>query len=178
MAARPFLLVVIGLCVFGSPAYSQTGEGKTSSCPGNYDLRVGSQSHLLGNWCGERTLLEQRGVRFDFQYVSDTLWGFKSQQNSQFASWNRFRATVEIDFGKLSGQDGLYFHATGLTQGGGNLGMDLGLLTGPSSLVSFNTTRLDSWRIENAVLVIISPSYSTDCDTIVVFAPVFGLTGH
>jgi hypothetical protein len=107
LAARPVLLVVTGLCVFGSPAYSQTGEGKTSSCPGNYDLRVGSQSHLLGNWCGERTRLEQRGVRFDFQYVSDTLWGFKSQQNSQFASWNRFRATVDIDFGKLSGQDGL-----------------------------------------------------------------------
>jgi len=74
--------------------------------------------------------------------------GFKSQQNSQFASWNRFRATVDIDFGKLSGQDGLYFHATGLTQGGGNLGLDLGLLTGPSSLVSANTTRLDSWWIE------------------------------
>jgi carbohydrate-selective porin OprB len=141
-------LVVIGLCVFGSPAYSQTGGGETLSCPGNYDIRVGSQAHLLGDWCGERTRLEQRGVRFDFQYVSDTLWGFKSQQNSQFASWNRFRATVDIDFGKLAGQDGLYFHATGLTQGGGNLGLDLGLLTGPSSLVSFNTTRLDSWWIE------------------------------
>jgi porin len=147
-AARPVLLVVIGLCVFGSPAYSQTGGGETLSCPGNYDIRVGSQAHLLGDWCGERTRLEQRGVRFDFQYVSDTLWGFKSQQNSQFASWNRFRATVDIDFGKLAGQDGLYFHATGLTQGGGNLGLDLGLLTGPSSLVSFNTTRLDSWWIE------------------------------
>ena len=146
LAVRPVLLVVTGLCVLGSPAYSQTGGGKPSSCPGNYD--IGSLAHLLGDWCGERTRLEQRGVRFDFQYVSDTLWGFKSQQNSQFASWNRFRATVDIDFGKLSGQDGLYFHATGLTQGGGNLGMDLGLLTGPSSLVSFNTTRLDSWWIE------------------------------
>jgi len=147
-AARPVLLVAIGLCVFGSPAYSQTGGGEKPSCVGNYDLRVGSQAHLLGDWCGERTRLEQRGVRFDFQYVSDTLWGFKSQQNSQFASWNRFRATVDIDFGKLAGQDGLYFHATGLTQGGGNLGLDLGLLTGPSSLVSFNTVRLDSWWIE------------------------------
>jgi hypothetical protein len=42
----------------------------------------------------------------------------------------------------------LYFHATALAQGGGNLGLDLGLLTGPSSLVSANTTRLDSWWIE------------------------------
>ncbi|MEH2545134.1 porin [Bradyrhizobium sp. AZCC 2262] len=147
LAARPVLLAV-GLCVFGSPAYSQTGEGKTSSCPGNYDLRVGSQSHLLGDWCGERTRLEQRGVVFDFQYVSDTFGGFKTQQNSKFDSWGRFRATVDVDFGKLSGEDGLYFHATGLSQGGGNMGVDLGLLTGPSSLVSFGTTRLDSWWIE------------------------------
>jgi hypothetical protein len=45
-------------------------------------------------------------VKFEFQYVSDSLWGFKSQQNSQFESWNRFRATVNIDFGKPTGQDG------------------------------------------------------------------------
>ena len=87
-------------------------------------------------------------MQFDFYYVSDNLWGSKNQQNTQFASWNRFRATVDIDFGRLSGQDGWYFHATALTQGGGNLGQDLGLVIGPSSLVSFDTTRLDSWWIE------------------------------
>jgi hypothetical protein len=95
-------------------------------------------------------------VQFNFQYVSDTLWGFKSQQ-TPFASWNRFRATVDIDFGALAGLDGWYFHATGLAQGGGNLGQDLGLLTGPSGLVSANTTRLDSWWIrdyETAVQVL------------------------
>jgi porin len=148
IAARRVFLLLIGPCIFGSPAYSQTGGGETPSCPGNYDISVASQAHLLGDWCGERTHLEQRGVRFDFYDATDTLWGFKSQQTPQFAPWNRFRATVDIDFGKLVGQDGLYFHATALTQGGGNLGQDLGLLTGPSSLVSFNTTRLDSWWIE------------------------------
>lgn len=145
---RPVLLVATGLFIFGGPAYSQTGRGETRSCSVSPQMLQVSQAHLLGDWCGERTRLEQRGVQFDFQYVSDTLWGFKSQQNSQFASWNRFRATVDIDFGKLTGQDGWYFHATALTQGGGNLGTDLGLLTGPSSLVSFSTTRLDSWWIE------------------------------
>jgi carbohydrate-selective porin OprB len=141
-------LVATGLFIFGGPAYSQIGKGETRSCSVGPQMLQVSQAHLLGDWCGERTRLEQRGVQFDFQYVSDTLWGFKSQQNSQFASWNRFRATVDIDFGKLTGQDGWYFHATALTQGGGNLGTDLGLLTGPSSLVSFSTTRLDSWWIE------------------------------
>jgi porin len=106
-----------------------------------------AESHLLGDWDGLRTGLLERGVQFDFEYVSDTLWGFKSQQ-TPFASWNRFRATVDIDFGALAGLDGWYFHTTGLTQGGGNLGLDLGLLTGPSGLVSANTARLDSWWIE------------------------------
>jgi porin len=136
IAARPALLVLTGLCVFGAPGYSQTRM---------------AESHLLGDWDGLRTGLLERGVRFDFEYVSDTLWGFKSQQ-TPFASWNRFRATVDIDFGALAGLDGWYFHATGLAQGGGNLGLDLGLLTGPSGLVSANTARLDSWWIEKRCL--------------------------
>jgi carbohydrate-selective porin OprB len=38
-----------------------------------------AETHLLEDWDGMRTRLVDRGVRFDFQYVSDTLWGFKSQ---------------------------------------------------------------------------------------------------
>jgi porin len=147
-AARLVLSVLTAPCVLGGPAYSQTGIGETLSGPDSHETRQGPQGHLLGDWDGVRTRLLERGVRFDFQYISDTLWGFKSQQKPQFASWNRFRATIDIDFGALAGQDGLYFHATGLTQGGGNLGQDLGLLTGPSGMASANTTRLDSWWIE------------------------------
>jgi carbohydrate-selective porin OprB len=121
--------LVTGLCVVAQPVYAQTGMAET---------------HLLGDRDGMRTRLVDRGWRFDFQYVSDTLWGFKSQQ-TPFATWNRFRATVDIEFGALAGLDGWYFHATALAQGGGNLGLDLGLVTGPSGLVSANKTRLDSW---------------------------------
>jgi len=94
-------LVLTGLCVFAGPAYAQTD--------------LAAETYLLGDWGGLRTRLLEQGVRFDFQYVSDTLWGFKSQQ-TPFAMWNRFRATVDIDFGALAGLDGWYFHATGLAQ--------------------------------------------------------------
>jgi len=87
-------------------------------------------------------------VRFDFQYISDSLWNVKSDQKERFASWNRFRGTVDIDFGALTGLHGLYFHATALWQGGGNLGAYLGLLTSPSGMSSANTCRLDSWWFE------------------------------
>jgi porin len=50
--------------------------------------------------------------------------------------------------GTLASWQGWYFHATALSQGGGNLGEELGLLAGPSGLVSAPTTRLDSWWIE------------------------------
>jgi hypothetical protein len=100
------------------------------------------------NRAGERTHLPERGVRFDFQYVSDSLWNIKSVQKERLASWNRYRGTVDIDFGALAGRQGLYFHATALWQGGGNLGTYLGLLTGPSGMASANTCRLDSWWLE------------------------------
>jgi carbohydrate-selective porin OprB len=45
-------------------------------------------------------------------------------------------------------QQGLYFHATALWQGGGILGNYLGTLTSPSGMSSGNTFRLDSWWME------------------------------
>jgi len=90
----------------------------------------------------------ERGVRFDFQYLSDSLWNIQGDRKERFASWNRFRGTVDMDLGALSGYSNLYFHATALWQGGGNLGTYLGSLTSPSRMSSANTFRLDSWWLE------------------------------
>ena len=67
---------------------------------------------------------------------------------SGHACRNVASATVDIDFGALVQQSGLYFHATALWQAGGNLGMYLGLLTSPSELSGVSTFRLDSWWLE------------------------------
>jgi carbohydrate-selective porin OprB len=92
--------------------------------------------------------LLDRGVRFDLHYVSDSLGNVESVQSHKFFGWNRFRGTVDIDFGKLSGQRDVYFHATGLWQDGGTLNTYLGLLTSPSGMSSAHTFRLDSWWLE------------------------------
>jgi carbohydrate-selective porin OprB len=141
-------LVWAAVCFFPARAYSQAAQGETLSGPDSHETGQGPHGHLFGEWGGERTRLLERGVSFDFQYVSDSLWNIKSVQPERFTSWNRFRGTVDIDFGKLIGQQGLYFHATALWQGGGNLGTYLGLLTSPSGMSSANTCRLDSWWIE------------------------------
>jgi porin len=137
-----------GFYVFAFPANSQTLQEETLSGPDSHETGEGPHGHLLGNWGGERMRLLERGVRFDFQYLSDSLWGIEGEQKERFASWNRFRGTVDIDFGTLTGLPGLYFHATALWQAGGNLGAHLGLLTNPSGMASENTSRLDSWWFE------------------------------
>src|ERR1700677_4472596 len=144
------LLCVLGcaLCVFAFSAHSQTTQQEPLPGPDSHETGLGPHGHLFGDWGGERSRLLERGVNFDLQYISDSLWNIKSVQKERLASWNRVRGTVDIDFGALVHQQGLYFHATALWQGGGILGNYLGTLTSPSGMSSGNTFRLDSWWME------------------------------
>ena len=140
------VVVLSGFCAFA--ARCQTNQMETLSGPDSHEMSPALRSHLFGEWGGARTNLANRGVRFDFQYISDTLWNVESEQPEHAAMWNRLRGTVDVDFGALTGLQGLYFHVTAVWQGGSNLGEELGLLTGPSGLASENTCRLDSWWFE------------------------------
>jgi hypothetical protein len=93
-------------CLFAFPVRSQTAQQEPLPGPDSHETGQGPHGHLFGDWGGERTRLQQ--------YVSDSLWNLKSVQPERFASWNRFRGKVDIDFGELIGQQGLYFHATAL----------------------------------------------------------------
>ena len=128
--------------------HAQTAVTEPVPGPDSHETGEGPHGHLFGNWGGERSRLEELGVHFDFQYVSDSLWNLKSEQKQRFAGWNRVRGTVDISFEQLTGVHDLFFHATGLWQGGGILGEYLGLLTSPSGMSSADTFRLDSWWIE------------------------------
>ena len=104
--------------------------------------------YLFGDWGGERTKLANLGLTFSFISVND----FLVDQKGSDANWSRVRGTADFDFGKAELMPGLKFHITGLWQGGGNLGAYIGSSANPSSLVSANTTRLDSWWFEQALL--------------------------
>src|SRR5215469_13738487 len=147
MLRKAFLLCTC-LCALAKPTFSQDQLEETLGGPDSHETGQGPHGHLFGEWGGERTRLLEHGVRFNLQYVSDSLWNLKSEQNERFASWNRFRWTVDIDLSELVGWHDMYFHATALWQGGGNLGKYLGLLTSPSGMSSMNTCRLDSWWFE------------------------------
>jgi len=145
---RIAFLMGSALCVLVLPAWAQDQLEDTLGGPDSHETGQGPHGHLFGEWDGERTRLEERGVRFDFQYVSDSLWNIHSEQNERSASWNRIRGTLDIDFGALAEHSGFYFHATALWQAGGNLGAYLGSLTSPSGMSSMDTFRLDSWWFE------------------------------
>jgi carbohydrate-selective porin OprB len=147
-AAQFVCLVGVALFMFAISAFPQGAQEETLSGPDSHETGQGPHGHLFGNWDGERARLSEQGVNFDFQYISDSLWNIKSEQKERLASWNRFRGTVDIDLGTLTHQQGLYFHATALWQGGGKLATYLGLLTSPSGMSSGNTFRLDSWWLE------------------------------
>lgn len=143
-----FVLAFCCVLSYAFPALPQAPGEEPSPGPDSHETGQGPHGHLFGDWGAERTRLLKRGVKFDFQYVSDSLANLHSEQPERFASWNRFRGTMNIDFGALADVHDFYFHITGLWQGGGNLGAYLGLLTSPSGMSSANTFRLDSWWLE------------------------------
>ena len=119
-----------------------------SSTTSNDNQGFMKQKYLLGDWGGERTKLANEGVTFDFHYIADFLAN-PVGGNTSAGAWNRVRGTVDIDFGKLAGANGLTMHVTGLWQGGVNLGGQyLGSVANPSGLVSAHTTRLDSYWLQ------------------------------
>jgi porin len=148
-----YALTLFLVALFGAsaPARSQTTKEETLGGPDSHEIGQGPHGHLFGDWGGERTRLEEKGVNFDLQYISDFLWNIKSPQKERLAAFDRVRGTVDINFGSLIHQNGLYFHATALWQGGAILGNYLGALASPSGMSSGNTFRLDSWWLEKRV---------------------------
>src|SRR5271163_1268088 len=136
------------LCLFMARAYSQEVQEETLGGPDSHETGQGPHGHLLGEWGRERPRLLERGVKFDFQYVSDSLWNVSGAEEERLAVFERVRGTVDLDFSRLTHTQGLFFHITAVWQGGGNLGAYLGAITGPSGLASANTCRLDSWWLE------------------------------
>jgi carbohydrate-selective porin OprB len=144
--ACSLLFILVSLLFLSLPAAAQD----PAPTPAKTDFLT--QKYLLGDWGGYRTKLEEeKGITFDFHYVADFLANPQGG-TSGAGAWNRVRGTMDIDFGKLVGANGLTFHVTGLWQGGVNLGGQyLGSLANPSGLVSARTERLDSYWLQQAL---------------------------
>ena len=115
---------------------------------GSLSLDNPARPYLLGDWGGARSRLAEKGIVFDFFYISDSQGNPTGGRQQSATTWERVRGTIDIDFYQLMEWPGLRFHATGLWQTGGNLGARMGALANPSDLVSLNAARLDSFWME------------------------------
>jgi carbohydrate-selective porin OprB len=135
--------------IFFAPAWAQNTPPQDQSAS---LFGFPSRQHLFGDWGGERTALAEKGIAFDFFYITDLEANPTGGLQQAQAGWERLRGTVDINFDRLIRWQGLSFHATGLWQSGANLGAKIGTLANPSDLVSAHTTRLDSFWVQQLFL--------------------------
>jgi len=96
---RNAALISLGCFVMAASAYSQVRQDERLAGSDSHETGQGPHGHFLGDWDGMRSRLSERGVTFDFQYVSDSLADVGGDKADSFAMWNRARATVDVDFG-------------------------------------------------------------------------------
>lgn len=110
------------------------------------------QKYLFGDWDGTRKRLAKNGVTFDLYYEVDSLANPVGGMREDTAAWGRFRATMNVDFGRLNGWKGLTFLATGVYQYGTDLGAQyIGSIANPSGLAGEHTLRIDSYWLDQSL---------------------------
>jgi len=131
--------------MLGAAAAAQSALPSDPAAP---SPEIKSRQYLFGDWGGERSALAEKGITFGFFYITDMLANPSGGRQETYAGWERVRGTIDINFDKMMDWQGLSFHATGLWQGGANLGGKIGTLANPSDLVSAHSTRLDSFWLQ------------------------------
>jgi porin len=101
------------------------------------------QQYMLGDWGGERTRLEKKGVSFDINDIGDFQADVAGSQTHHATYFGRFRASTDIDFNKLANFDGEFF-SSWIWQYGPNLsGQYLHTNTLTSSIAGEDSLRID-----------------------------------
>src|SRR5258708_36832689 len=140
---RDILLCFILLLMLGASAAAQSalpGDPQASS------TELLSRKYALGDWGGERSALAEKGITFDFFYITDLQANPSGGIQQRQAGWERFRGTIDINFDRVISWQGLSFHATGLWQAGSNLGGKMGTLANASEQVCQPTRTLHRCR--------------------------------
>ena len=102
-----------------------------------------TQKYMLGDWGGERTRLEQKGITFYGEYRNDFLTNVTGTGHDHSTNFGRFRLNLDIDFKKLADFDGEFFFSA-IYQYGGNLsGQYLDVHTLTSSIAGNESARID-----------------------------------
>lgn len=118
------LIVIVMLCCSAAVAHSQdTNEasaGTRSLAPLPFQL-VLPREHLLGDWYGTRTWLEDRGIIPTLTFVTDSLGNPSGGNEQGFTTANNLGLDLNFDLEKLCGLEGGSFLLSMSYRFGGSL---------------------------------------------------------
>lgn len=135
-------VVVLGL-LSNFSIFARAGTEARELTPAQQMPSFWDQKYMLGDWGGTRTKLEKQGITFDFNDIGDFLTDVTGSQTHHATYFGRFRASMDIDFKKLSDFDGEFF-ISGIYQYGRNLSGDyLHVNTLTSSIAGEESERID-----------------------------------
>ena len=117
-------IVIVILCCSAAEAPSQdTNEasaGTRSLAPLPFQLIL-PREHLLGDWYGTRTWLEDRGIVPTLTFVTDSLGNPSGGTDQGFTTANNVGLDLDFDLEKLCGFEGGSFLVSMSYRFGGNL---------------------------------------------------------
>src|SRR5579864_3430163 len=86
---RPkFLSGLVLLVIFAVPLVAQTNAATPDV--GNTLFEIPSRQYLFGDWGGKRTALEEKGIKFNFLYITDLQANPSGGLQQTQAGWERF----------------------------------------------------------------------------------------
>jgi hypothetical protein len=84
------------LAMFAVPVVAQTNAAIPDF--GSTLFEVPSRQYLFGDWGGKRSKLAEKGITFDFFYISDLEASPSGGLKQTQAGWERVRGTLDINF--------------------------------------------------------------------------------
>src|SRR5262245_30212059 len=91
---KPLLGLAL-LVIFAVPLVGQTSAAAPDA--GSTSLESPSRRYLFGDWGGRRTALEEKGIKFDFFYITDLEANPSGGLQQTKAGWERVRGTVDVN---------------------------------------------------------------------------------
>jgi carbohydrate-selective porin OprB len=98
------------LVILAVPLVAQTNAATPDV--GNTLFEIPSRQYLFGDWGGKRSKLAEKGVTFDFFYISDLEANPSGGMQQTQAGWPRIRGTIDINLDRLIERAQLSHHWT------------------------------------------------------------------
>lgn len=109
-----------------------------------------TRDYLFGDWYGRRTSLEDKGIKFTFNYTADTQHNF-SGLDEETSFFGRARFIADIDLEKAAGWKGAKLFVSALSQDGDLAHVRAGSYSPLSSIAGADSTRLDQLYYEQSL---------------------------